>query len=97
MFVMSGVRIHRNLDEFPGGSKGPPMCRRIFMWDPASSEKERQGDDPRRHTAVHEFVVKLARIKERLYTAEGRRIAEDRHRYMIAFFDRLDAEVRGEL
>ena len=58
---------------------------------------EREGDDSGLHTAVHEFVVKLARIKERLYTAEGRRIAEDRHRYMTAFFDRLDAEVRGEL
>ena len=58
---------------------------------------ERHGDDPGLHTAVHEFVVKLVRIKERLYTAEGRRIAENRHRYMTAFFDRLDAEVRGEL
>jgi len=53
------------------------------------------GDDPSVHTAVHEFVVKLSRIKGRLYTAEGRRIAEDRHTYMAAFFDRLDAEVLG--
>ena len=58
---------------------------------------DRQGDDPALHTAVHEFVVKLARIKERLYTGEGQRIAENRHRYMVAFFDRLDAEVCGEL
>ncbi|MGC9348574.1 MAG: HD domain-containing protein [Anaerolineae bacterium] len=55
-----------------------------------------QGDDPEAHTPVHEFVVKLTRIKERLYTGEGRRIAEGRHRYMLAFYDRLDAEVRGE-
>ena len=53
------------------------------------------GDDPDEHTAVHEFVVKLSRIKDRLYTSEGRRIAEDRHRAMVVFFDRLDAEVLG--
>jgi uncharacterized protein len=48
------------------------------------------------HTPVHEFVVKLSRIRERLYTPTGRSIAEGRHAYMVAFFERLDAEVRGE-
>ncbi len=48
------------------------------------------------HTPVHEFVVKLSRIRERLYTASGRAIAEERHRFMLAFFQRLEAEVRGE-
>lgn len=56
-----------------------------------------RGDDPATHTPVHEFVVKLARLKERLYTPTGRAIAEERHRYMEAFFQRLEAEVRGEL
>lgn len=58
---------------------------------------EAHGDDPVAHTPVHEFVVKLARIKERLYTAEGRRIAEERHRFMAEFFRRMDAEVQGAL
>ncbi len=53
------------------------------------------GDDPARHTAVHEFVVKLSRIRARLYTESGRVIAEDRHRFMVDFFQRLDAEVLG--
>ena len=57
---------------------------------------EAEGDNPSGHTAVHEFVVKLSRIKERLYTETGRALAEDRHRYMEDFFRRLDAEVRGE-
>ena len=57
---------------------------------------EREGDDAANHTPVHEFVVKLARIHTQLYTEEGRRIAAARHRYMVQFFDRLDAEVRGE-
>jgi uncharacterized protein len=54
------------------------------------------GDDAA-HTPVHEFVVKLSRIQERLYTDEGRAIALERHRYMEAFYHRLDAEVRGLL
>ena len=55
-----------------------------------------EGDDPDAHTPVHEFVVKLSRLKDRLYTQTGRAIAEERHAYMVAFFERLDAEVRGE-
>ena len=55
-----------------------------------------QGDDPLPHTPVHEFILKLQHLKERLYTATGRVIAEERHAYMCAFFQRFDAEVRGE-
>jgi uncharacterized protein len=55
-----------------------------------------EGDDPHAHTPIHEFVVKLSRIQERLFTSTGRRIARDRHAYMVAFFERLAAEVRGE-
>jgi uncharacterized protein len=58
---------------------------------------QQQGDDPDAHTPVHEFVVKLSRLKDRLYTQEGRAIAAARHAYMAAFYDRLDAEVRGSL
>ncbi len=57
---------------------------------------QEQGDDADAHTPVHEFVVKLSRIHKQLYTAMGRRIAEERHLYMSAFFDRLGCEVRGE-
>jgi uncharacterized protein len=55
------------------------------------------GDNPGEHTPVHEFVVKLSRIKERLFTEAGKAIAEGRHRYMAQFYERLDAEVRGEM
>ncbi len=57
---------------------------------------ELKGDDPDAHTPVHEFVVKLSRIKDRLTTPSGRAIAEERHSYMQAFYQRLGAEVRGE-
>ena len=51
----------------------------------------------REDTAFREFVVKLGRIKDRIHTAEGRRIAAERHRFMVAFFDRLHEETDGVL
>jgi len=48
------------------------------------------------HTPVHEFVFKLAQIKDTLFTTTGREIAEDRHGFMAEFFFRLEAEVNGE-
>ncbi|HMM28299.1 MAG TPA: HD domain-containing protein [Aggregatilineaceae bacterium] len=49
------------------------------------------------HTPHHEFVFKLARIPERLYTATGRAIAQDRAAFMRGYFERLAAEVRGDV
>ena len=51
--------------------------------------------DPRQHTAVHEFHVKLAKIKDRMQTATGRAIAEERHAFMVKFYEQLDREVTG--
>jgi uncharacterized protein len=48
------------------------------------------------HTPVHEFVVKLAKIRDRLTTPTGRRIGQERHNYMVAFFERLEREVKGQ-
>jgi uncharacterized protein len=47
------------------------------------------------HTPVHEFHMKLARIQERLLTESARQIARERHAFMVAFFERLELEVRG--
>ncbi|QJA05582.1 HD domain-containing protein [Thermosulfurimonas marina] len=51
----------------------------------------------REDTAWREFKLKLSRIKDRLLTPSGRRLAEERHRFMEEFFERLHREVRGEL
>ncbi len=51
--------------------------------------------DPREHTAVHEFHVKLSKIKGRLFTAAGRQLAEERHAFMATFYERLNEEVNG--
>ncbi len=48
------------------------------------------------HTPVHEYVYKLSRLSERLYTPAARRIAEGRRAFMQAFFAELDLEVTGE-
>lgn len=48
-------------------------------------------------TAYREFLVKLKKIKDKVLTKEGKRIAEDRHNFMVEFFDRLNKEVEGEL
>jgi uncharacterized protein len=50
---------------------------------------------PPEHTPVREYIVKLARLKGTLHTAEARRIARGRHRFMVAFFERLQREVSG--
>ncbi|HZD56844.1 MAG TPA: HD domain-containing protein [Anaerolineales bacterium] len=48
------------------------------------------------HSSVHEYFFKLSKIKDRLYTSQARTIAEQRHRYMAEFFERLGAELRGD-
>jgi uncharacterized protein len=69
------------------------------LWVPAESVDvarwQEEGDDPDTHTPILEFAVKLSQIKERLFTPTGRAIAEERHAYMVSFFERLDAEVQG--
>ena len=47
------------------------------------------------YTPSHEFVYKLDRISERLYTATARAIAAEREAFLRMFFDRLDEEAVG--
>jgi len=51
----------------------------------------------REDTAYREYLVKLGRVRDRITTHEGRRIAAERHRFMAAFFDRLNRETDGVL
>ncbi len=48
-------------------------------------------------TAYREYALKLIKIKDLLFTKEGKRIAQERHDFMIEFFDRLNKEVSGEI
>ena len=47
------------------------------------------------HSAYHEYLFKLRRVRERLYTEPARRMGEQRHRILCAFFDQLADEAEG--
>lgn len=47
------------------------------------------------HSAYHEYLFKLRRVRERLYTEPARQIGEQRHQVLCAFFDQLAAEAEG--
>ena len=51
-------------------------------------------DEP--HTAYHEHLFKLSKIKALLYTTTAQEIAEERHRLMDEFFMQLAAEFHAE-
>jgi uncharacterized protein len=67
---------------------GPVADDYLVRWQRGAAESDE-------HTAVHEFVVKLSRLKDRLFTSEGRRIARERHAVMAGFYERLADEVAG--
>jgi len=47
-------------------------------------------------TGYREYVVKLSKIRERILTLSGRRLADERHRFMTDFFNRFLEEYKGE-
>ncbi|MBW8011500.1 MAG: HD domain-containing protein [Chloroflexi bacterium] len=48
------------------------------------------------HSSYHEYLFKLVKVKDRLYTTEGKRLAAARHQFLIEFYDQLAAEVEGK-
>ncbi len=72
-----------------GGLNGQRLWAEV---PPGYVESER---NPAEHTPIHEYKIKLAKIRGRLLTDSGRRLAEERHAFMVAFFERLELEVRG--
>lgn len=47
------------------------------------------------HSAYHEYLFKLRRLQERLFTAEAQRIGAARHTAMQEYFERLAQEWQG--
>lgn len=47
------------------------------------------------HSSYHEYLFKLRRVKDRLFTAEAKRIAEKRHKFLVAFYQQIVAEAEG--
>jgi uncharacterized protein len=48
------------------------------------------------HSAFHEYLFKLRRVRDRLHTEPARRLAAEREQLLRAFFEQLAAEARGE-
>ncbi len=48
------------------------------------------------HSAYHEYLFKLRHVRERLQTDPARRLGEQRHAALTAFFEQLAAESRAE-
>ena len=55
---------------------------------------EKEPEEP--HSSYHEFLFKLRRVKDRMFTESGQALAEDRHDYLVDFYVQLQAEARGE-
>lgn len=48
------------------------------------------------HSAYHEYLFKLSKIRSRLFTSTGKTLAEERHHRMVVFFEQLKDESLGE-
>ncbi|GAB4333268.1 MAG: HD domain-containing protein [Desulfobulbaceae bacterium] len=46
-------------------------------------------------TAYREFQVKMSRVRDQMLTGPGKKLAEQRHRFMEIFFDELNREIYG--
>ncbi len=55
-------------------------------------EAQPEGAD---YTPVHEYVYKLQRVLNTLFTPSARIIGQERHAFMVHFFDQLDQEMLG--
>ncbi len=48
-------------------------------------------------SAYREYLVKLVKVKNKMLTEEGKKLAEERDKFMHLFFNRANKEVEGEL
>ena len=74
--------------------------RRHAMHDPDAPVREGMSqaeyrDSKGRSTSVNHFHEKLFKLKDRMNTATGRALAEERHRFMVGFLERFHQEWDG--
>ncbi len=48
------------------------------------------------HSSYHEYLFKLSKVKDRLFTESAQKIAEARDAFLREFYEQLKAEVRAE-
>lgn len=67
------------------------------LWsDGPKEERFFPGMDVSDYSPVTEYRLKLSKLKDRMLTESGKKIAERRHRFMEVFFEELGKEVKGE-
>ncbi len=47
------------------------------------------------HSSYHEYLFKLSKVKDRLFTGTGKKIAEYRHAFLVDYYERLANEMKG--
>jgi uncharacterized protein len=50
-----------------------------------------------KHSAYHEYLFKLIKVKDRLFTKTAKKIAAHRHKFLVQYFEQLSAEIHGEM
>lgn len=48
------------------------------------------------HSSYHEFLFKLQKVSDRMFTKSGKALAKARHAFLVNFYKQLQAEVRGD-
>lgn len=51
----------------------------------------------REDTALLEYYYKLRQVKSKIFTRSGKKIAQERHAFMVEFFRRFELEIKGAL
>jgi uncharacterized protein len=65
--------------------------------EPSASFLETGRKEPSEpHSSYHEYMFKLRKLSQRLYTPSARRLAAGRHQFMTDFYLQLAAELQGE-
>jgi uncharacterized protein len=47
------------------------------------------------HSSYHEYLFKLSKVKDRMFTETGKKIAEYRHAFLVEYYERLAKEMKG--
>ena len=69
-----------------------------FFYPPSAQFLQTGKEEPGEpHSAYHEYLFKLRKIKARLFTPTARALAQARDAYLEAFFIQLQAEWYGQL
>lgn len=71
------------------GAHGNRLWTESAAAAPPTEAKPRGAD----YTPVHEFVYKLQRLLMTLHTPTARQMGEQRHAFMMTFYEQLDAEM----